>query len=146
MNQSYSDVEGHIAFHYRYHISLVFAICSVIKGHFVLIYMKSDYISNIRSVHAYPKRLRLRWSVSPFFIREHKPTLVMSRARLGIRQNTEIALRDVWGAARAARGYTGAAEPAITLAPYDYTYADSDLQCVTKRARKRWCGADEAHA
>ena len=44
----------------------MFAIHSIIKGHFVLNFMKSDYKSDIKHVSAHPKRLRLRESVSPF--------------------------------------------------------------------------------
>ena len=69
----------------------------------------------------------------------------MSRARLGIRQNIETAQWDGWEVARAVPGYTWATESAVAPMPTDYTYADSDLQCVMMRARKRWRGADEAH-
>ena len=36
------------------------------EGHFVLNFMKDDYVFDTKHVHAYPKRLRLRKSVSPF--------------------------------------------------------------------------------
>ena len=78
-------------------ITVVFLIHSITKGHIVLIVMKNDLILNIKHVLARPKRLRLRKSVSPFSQNNAKPTLVMSRARLGIRQSIEDVSADGWG-------------------------------------------------
>ena len=50
-----------------YIIAVVYTIHSITKGHFVLIVMKNDSVFHIKYVHARPKRLRLRESVSPFF-------------------------------------------------------------------------------
>ena len=63
---AYSEVEGHLAYHIRFHILIVVAVHSITKGHFVLIVMKNDSIFDTKHVHANPKRLRLCDSVSPF--------------------------------------------------------------------------------
>ena len=70
----------------------------------------------------------------------------MSRAKLGIRQNIEAALFAGWSVARAVHEYACATESTSASTSADYKYADSDLQCVMMRARKRWRGADKAHA
>ena len=108
--------------------------------------MMNDYIFNIRLCSCRPKRLRLRDSVSPYYSKEHEHPLVMSRARLGIRQSIGVALWDEQYAVRKVCGMDWAARTTATSILLDFTDVTFDLQRVMMRARERWCGADEAHA